>query len=133
MIYFFESLLTTFIMSFIFRGCWGNNKNWLKLEIEPPKANSACLYRWNTMCNSFSVCYSYFTVSLRKLRNILKCTIINFVTFYGFLINLKNYIFFNKLGYEGDLCQIDTDECALFRQTSGNKGKPFFWQLESIL
>ncbi len=30
----FESLLTTFITSFIFRGSWGNSKNRLELKIE---------------------------------------------------------------------------------------------------
>jgi hypothetical protein len=32
----FESILTSFIESVIFRGPWGSTKNWLKLKIEPP-------------------------------------------------------------------------------------------------
>jgi hypothetical protein len=32
----FESILTSFIESVIFRAPWGSTKNWLKLKIEPP-------------------------------------------------------------------------------------------------
>jgi hypothetical protein len=39
----FESILTTFEASFIFRGSWGIIKNWLKLQIEPPLADLALL------------------------------------------------------------------------------------------
>jgi hypothetical protein len=38
----FESILTTIIVSIVLRGRWGS-KNCLKLEIEPPYANLACL------------------------------------------------------------------------------------------
>jgi hypothetical protein len=37
----FESTLTTFEASFIFRGSWGSIKNWLELKIEPPLADFA--------------------------------------------------------------------------------------------
>jgi hypothetical protein len=37
----FKSILTTFIESVIFRGCWFSSKNCLKLKIEPPQANLA--------------------------------------------------------------------------------------------
>ncbi len=42
----FESILTTFIVSVVFSGCWGSSKNWLMLKIE---TNLACLNRWNTL------------------------------------------------------------------------------------
>jgi hypothetical protein len=35
----FKLNLTTFIVSIIFRGCWGSSENWLKLKIDPPLAN----------------------------------------------------------------------------------------------
>jgi hypothetical protein len=38
----FESILTTFIASIIFKGGYGGSINWLKLKIEPPKANLVC-------------------------------------------------------------------------------------------
>jgi hypothetical protein len=31
----YKSILTTFIVSVVFRGSWGSSKNWLKLKIEP--------------------------------------------------------------------------------------------------
>jgi hypothetical protein len=39
----FESILTAFIASGIFRGCIGSSKNRLMLKIDPPSANLACL------------------------------------------------------------------------------------------
>jgi hypothetical protein len=39
----FESTLTTFKASFIFRGSWGSIKNWLKLKIKPQMADLALL------------------------------------------------------------------------------------------
>ncbi len=45
----FESILTTFEASFIFRGSWGSIKNWLELKIEPPLADLALLNPWNTL------------------------------------------------------------------------------------
>jgi hypothetical protein len=45
----FESFLTTFKASIVFRGGRGSNKNWLKLEIEPLYANLACLNWGNTL------------------------------------------------------------------------------------
>ncbi len=37
-----QSILTTIDASFIFRGIWGNSKNWLKLNIEQPLPNFVC-------------------------------------------------------------------------------------------
>jgi len=45
----FESILTTFEVSFIFWASWGSIENWLELKIEPPLANLAFLNRWNTL------------------------------------------------------------------------------------
>jgi hypothetical protein len=45
----FESILTTFIASEIFRGPCGSKENWLELKIEPIWANLACLNRWNIL------------------------------------------------------------------------------------
>jgi hypothetical protein len=39
----FESTLTTFEASFIFRGSWGSIKNWLEHKIQPPLADTALL------------------------------------------------------------------------------------------
>jgi hypothetical protein len=39
----FGSILTTLIVSGVFRGRWGSSKNWPELKIEPPLANLACL------------------------------------------------------------------------------------------
>jgi hypothetical protein len=39
----FESILTTFEVSFIFGGSWGSIKNFLELKIEPPLADLALL------------------------------------------------------------------------------------------
>jgi len=38
----FESILTTFISSIIFRGTWGSSVNRLEPKIEPPQADLAC-------------------------------------------------------------------------------------------
>jgi hypothetical protein len=38
----FDSILTTFKLSIIFRGNWGSSDNWLEPKIEPPQANLAC-------------------------------------------------------------------------------------------
>ncbi len=38
----FESILTIFKMSVVFRGVWGSIEKWLELKIKPPKANLAC-------------------------------------------------------------------------------------------
>jgi hypothetical protein len=39
----FQSMLTTFTASVVFRGSWGSIEMWLELKIEPPLANLACL------------------------------------------------------------------------------------------
>jgi hypothetical protein len=39
----FESTVTTFEASFIFRSSWGSIKNWLKLKTEPSLADIALL------------------------------------------------------------------------------------------
>jgi hypothetical protein len=46
----FESILTTFEVSFIFWTSWGSIENWLELKIEPPLANLALLNPLNTLC-----------------------------------------------------------------------------------
>jgi len=38
----FESILTTFEASVIFRGSWGSIKNWLEPKTKPPFAILAC-------------------------------------------------------------------------------------------
>ena len=40
----FEPILTSFKLSIVFRGIWGNSVNWLKSKIEPPSiiANFSC-------------------------------------------------------------------------------------------
>jgi len=38
----FESILTTFELSIIFRGSWGSSVNCLEPEIKPPLGNLAC-------------------------------------------------------------------------------------------
>jgi len=38
----FESILTTFKFSVIFRDSWGCSVNWLEPKIDPPQANLAC-------------------------------------------------------------------------------------------
>jgi hypothetical protein len=40
---YFELILIIFEASSIFRGNCGSSKNWLKLRIEPPVSNLACL------------------------------------------------------------------------------------------
>ncbi len=45
----FQSILTTFTASVIFRGRWKSSKNWIELKIVPLSANLACLNRWNTL------------------------------------------------------------------------------------
>jgi hypothetical protein len=39
----FESVLTTFTASVVFRDSWVSRKNWLELKIEPQSVNLACL------------------------------------------------------------------------------------------
>jgi hypothetical protein len=41
----FESIISTFMASVIFRGRCGSSKKWLELKIEPPLAKLACLNR----------------------------------------------------------------------------------------
>jgi len=38
----FESILTTFKPSIVFRGSWGRIKNWREPKMEPPSGNLAC-------------------------------------------------------------------------------------------
>jgi len=38
----FESILTTFKLSIIFRGSWGSINNWLEPKIKPLSGNFAC-------------------------------------------------------------------------------------------
>jgi len=38
----FESILTSFKLSIIFRGNWGSIENWLKPMTKPPLGNLAC-------------------------------------------------------------------------------------------
>jgi hypothetical protein len=45
----FESFLTIFITRIKVCGSFGYSKYWLKLKIEPPWANLACLNWWNTL------------------------------------------------------------------------------------
>ncbi len=46
---FSETMLTTCIANFIFKGRCVSNKNWLVLKIVPPNATLACLNWWNTL------------------------------------------------------------------------------------
>jgi len=38
----FETFLTTFKLSIVFRDSWGSSVNWLEPKIELPSANLAC-------------------------------------------------------------------------------------------
>jgi len=38
----FESIVTTFELSSVFRGSWGNIENWLESKNKPPSGNIAC-------------------------------------------------------------------------------------------
>jgi len=38
----FWSILTTFELSIIFKGSWGNIENWLKPKTEQPSGNLPC-------------------------------------------------------------------------------------------
>ncbi len=58
----FESILTTFEASFIFRGSWGICKNWPELKIEPPSTNLACL---NTLTED-RLGQEYFKISYKN-------------------------------------------------------------------
>jgi hypothetical protein len=51
-----KSMLTTFIVSIIFRGGWCISETWVKLKIEPPLANLA--FFGETHC-SLSLKYIY--------------------------------------------------------------------------
>ncbi len=58
----FESILTTFQSSIIFRGSWGNSENWFEPKIGPQYANLACQNPWNALYHwtSFNrVCFSF--------------------------------------------------------------------------
>jgi len=47
----FQSILTTFKSSIIFRGSWGSNENWLEPKAEPPLGYLACPNPRNTLYN----------------------------------------------------------------------------------
>ncbi len=84
----FESILTTFKLSLIFRGSWDCSINWLEPKTKPPKAKLAFPNLWNSL-------YVKFLSYNQPLKPSLLQEFIfyHFLFFYGFDLNAKTYIF----------------------------------------